>query len=167
MATTHITPDQDAVVTEVFIVAPPERVFQAIVDREQALQWGTNPTFQVIEWELDPRPGGKWTSVSAEQGSSRKYEHHGEVVEISPPRLLAYTRIHMVRQLARAAFASDHRTLGTCALVRGNQTQSYTQQSRPVARRMQSVQPELARFGREHQSVYREMSVLRKRNLLS
>ena len=91
MATTHITPDQDAVVTEVFIVAPPERVFQAIVEREQALQWGTNPTFQVIEWELDPRLGGKWTSVSVEQGSSRKYEHHGEVLEIEPPRLLAYT----------------------------------------------------------------------------
>ena len=91
MATTHITPDQDAVVSEVCIVAPPERVFQAIVEREQALQWGTNPTFQVIESELDPRLGGKWTSVSVEQGSSRKYEHHGEVVEISPPRLLAYT----------------------------------------------------------------------------
>ena len=36
MATAHITPDHDAVVTEVFVAAPLERVFQAIVDREQA-----------------------------------------------------------------------------------------------------------------------------------
>jgi uncharacterized protein YndB with AHSA1/START domain len=91
MATAHITPDHDAVVTEVFVAAPPERVFQTIVDRAQALQWGSNPRFQVIEWELDPRLGGKWTSVSVEQGSSRKYEHHGEVLEIAPPRLLVYT----------------------------------------------------------------------------
>ena len=91
MATAHITPDHDAVVTEVIVAAPPERVFQAIVDREQALQWGSNPKFQVIEWELDPRLGGQWTSVSVEQGSSRKYEHHGEVLEIAPPRLLVYT----------------------------------------------------------------------------
>ncbi len=74
MATAHITPDHDAVVTEVFVAAPPERIFQAIVDREQALQWGSNPKFQVIKWELDPRLGGQWTSVSVEQGSSRKYE---------------------------------------------------------------------------------------------
>jgi len=91
MATAHITPDHDAVVTEVFVAAPPERVFQAIVDREQALQWGTNPSFQVIEWELDPRLGGVWTSVSVEQASSRRYEHHGKVLEIAPPRLLVYT----------------------------------------------------------------------------
>ncbi len=91
MATAHITPDHDAVVTEVFVAAPPERIFQAIVDREQALQWGSNPKFQVIEWELDPRLGGKWASVSVEQGSSRRYEHHGEVLEIAPPRLLVYT----------------------------------------------------------------------------
>jgi len=91
MATTHITPDQDAVVAEVLIEAPPERVFQAIADRKQALLWGSNPKFQVIEWQLDPRLGGKWTSVSVEQGSSRKYEHHGEVLEIAPPRLLVYT----------------------------------------------------------------------------
>ncbi len=32
MATVTLTPDQDAVVGEVFIAAPPDRVFQAITD---------------------------------------------------------------------------------------------------------------------------------------
>ncbi|MBZ5706445.1 MAG: hypothetical protein LAN63_13930 [Acidobacteriia bacterium] len=36
MATISVTPNQDAVVAEIFIVAPPERVFQAITDPKQA-----------------------------------------------------------------------------------------------------------------------------------
>jgi uncharacterized protein YndB with AHSA1/START domain len=35
MATSAVTPDNDAVVAEVFIAAPPERVFQAITDPNQ------------------------------------------------------------------------------------------------------------------------------------
>jgi uncharacterized protein YndB with AHSA1/START domain len=38
LATTRITPDQDAVVSEIEIVAPPERVFQALLDHNQAMQ---------------------------------------------------------------------------------------------------------------------------------
>jgi hypothetical protein len=36
MAKSIITPDRDAVISEVEIAAPPERVFQALVTREQA-----------------------------------------------------------------------------------------------------------------------------------
>ena len=39
MATMAITSDQDAVVAEIFIAAPPERVFQAITDPKQMPQW--------------------------------------------------------------------------------------------------------------------------------
>ncbi len=39
MANSVITQDQDAVVTEVQIDAPPERVFQALVDRKQVMSW--------------------------------------------------------------------------------------------------------------------------------
>jgi uncharacterized protein YndB with AHSA1/START domain len=86
-----IISDQDAVVVEIFIAAPPERVFQALVHREQALQWGSNPEFQVIEWNLDPRPGGRWASISVEAGKPGRYEHHGEVLEFVSPRLLVHT----------------------------------------------------------------------------
>jgi uncharacterized protein YndB with AHSA1/START domain len=91
MPRTRITPDQDAVVSEVEIAAPPERVFQALINREQALTWGTSDAFTMKVWEMDPRPGGEWTFVSVEKGSGREYEHHGEIVEIDPPRVLAYT----------------------------------------------------------------------------
>lgn len=39
MATTAITPDQDAVEAEIFVAAPPERVFQAITDPNQLSRW--------------------------------------------------------------------------------------------------------------------------------
>jgi uncharacterized protein YndB with AHSA1/START domain len=35
MATATITPDQNAVIAEIFIAAPPARVFQAISDPNQ------------------------------------------------------------------------------------------------------------------------------------
>ena len=35
MATTQITPDNDVVTAEIFIAAPPDRVFQALTDPTQ------------------------------------------------------------------------------------------------------------------------------------
>ena len=88
-----ITPDLDAVVTEIEIAAPPARVFQAIVDRDQALQWGGGEKFQITHWEMDARPGGKWNFVSQERtgnnpGGLDRIDHHGEILEIDPPRLV-------------------------------------------------------------------------------
>lgn len=91
MAKTMITADKDAVISEVEIAAPLDRVFQALITREQALQWGKSDAFEVTRWEMEARPGGSWRFVSKEKGSSREFDHHGKVVEIDPPRLLAYT----------------------------------------------------------------------------
>ena len=59
MSKTIITPDRDAVISETETAAPPERFFQALTTRDQALQWGTTDAFQVMAWEMDARPGGK------------------------------------------------------------------------------------------------------------
>jgi hypothetical protein len=39
MATITVSPAQDAVTGEIFIAAPPERVFRALTDPKQAPQW--------------------------------------------------------------------------------------------------------------------------------
>jgi uncharacterized protein YndB with AHSA1/START domain len=96
MATTHITPEKDAVVSEIFIAAPPERVFKALTTREQALQWGSSPEFETTQWEMDPRPGGKWAFVARELRGSGEHAnadlvHHGEILKFDPPRVLEYT----------------------------------------------------------------------------
>jgi uncharacterized protein YndB with AHSA1/START domain len=51
MPKTMITPDRDAVVSETEIAASPDRVFEALVNREQALQWGNSDVFQIIQGE--------------------------------------------------------------------------------------------------------------------
>lgn len=95
MATTRVTPEKDAIVSEIVIAAPPERVFQALIDREQALQWGSSEEGVLTKWEMDPRVGGKWTFVARERSGSGKYPgdliHHGEILEFDPPRVLEYT----------------------------------------------------------------------------
>ena len=58
MATIEITPDQDAVVAEIFIAAPPERVFQAITDPAQTSQWwGQKGVYRITERHADFRVG--------------------------------------------------------------------------------------------------------------
>jgi len=60
MATAQITSDNDAIVSEVFIAAPPARVFEAIADPKQLAQWwGQKSVFKVIDSKSDLRTGGK------------------------------------------------------------------------------------------------------------
>ncbi len=91
MATATIAPDQDSILAEVFIAAPPERVFQAITDPEQLPKWwGQQGVYRVTESKADLRLGGKWSSAGV--GTDGKAFHvEGEYLEIDPPRLLVYT----------------------------------------------------------------------------
>jgi len=60
MATTQITPDNDVVLAEIFIAAPPDRVFQALTDPKQMSQWwGQKGLYRMMEHKADLRPGGK------------------------------------------------------------------------------------------------------------
>lgn len=84
-----ISKDNDVVITEIEIAAPPARVFQALVEREQALQWGSGEDFEIIHWEMDVRPGGKWSFSSRERDPAGKvFDHNGEVLKLDPPHLL-------------------------------------------------------------------------------
>ena len=91
MVTVAITPDQDVVTAEIFIAAPPERVFQAITDPSQTLKWwGQSGMYRVTEWNGDVRPGGKWSSAGVGADGS-KFRVEGEYLEVAPPRLLVYS----------------------------------------------------------------------------
>lgn len=97
MSTSIVTPDQDAIVSEIQISAPPERVFKALSDASELGRWFTNPECPVKSWKMDPRVGGRY-SYETEAGSVvvnnvRDFKCHGEIVECDPPRLLAYTWI--------------------------------------------------------------------------
>jgi uncharacterized protein YndB with AHSA1/START domain len=97
MATANVTaavnPAQDAVLAEVFIAAPPARVFEAITDPTQVPRWwGQQGLYRVTEWKADLRPGGKWSSVGVGTDGNT-FRVDGEYLEVDPPRLLVHTWI--------------------------------------------------------------------------
>lgn len=99
MATAQLTPDNDAVVVEIFVAAPPARVFQAISDPAQTAQWGGQKgIYKLIKCEADLRPGGTW--INRGIGSDGKeFSVSGKYLEVDPPRLLVLTWNPSYRQL--------------------------------------------------------------------
>jgi len=101
-ATAQLTPDHDTILAEVFIAAPPARVFEAITDPKQRAQWwGMKPSvppkpgampFRVVDSTSDLRVGGKWTNEGI-AGDDYKFHMEGKYLEIDPPRLLVHTRV--------------------------------------------------------------------------
>jgi uncharacterized protein YndB with AHSA1/START domain len=90
-----ITADNDTVVTETFVDAPPERVFKALTDSAELERWFTNPGCPAKFWQMDARLGGRY-GYATEKGSvvvngRNEFECHGEILEFVPERLLVYT----------------------------------------------------------------------------
>ena len=93
MATTSLTPAQDTVLAEVYIAAPPERVFQAITDPRQMLQWwGEKGMYRCTHFETDVRVNGRWLSVG-ESANGENFQVSGEYLEVDPLGVLVYTWI--------------------------------------------------------------------------
>jgi len=92
MATVAITPDQDAVQLDVHIAAPPERVFQALTDPRQLMQWwGQKGMYHAANWTTDVRPGGKWRCDGVSDTDGSAFNVSGEYIEINPPKTIVYT----------------------------------------------------------------------------
>jgi uncharacterized protein YndB with AHSA1/START domain len=91
MASSKGTPDADAIISEIHVEAPPDRVFQALVDPKQVVQWwGQTGVYRCTKFHADLRAGGKWSSAGVD-GEGRTFEVSGEYLEVDPPRLLVYT----------------------------------------------------------------------------
>jgi uncharacterized protein YndB with AHSA1/START domain len=89
--------DRDTIVADVYIAAPPERVFKALTDQGELVRWFTDANTPVHHWEIDARLGGRYRHVTDEGTAAvnnvRAFECHGEILEFNPPRLLFYTWI--------------------------------------------------------------------------
>jgi len=97
MPQTIVTPDKDAVISEVQIAAPPERIFQALTSSDQLWQWwnGEGGPCRVTVWEIEARLGGRLRHVAEDPTRTMLPSGEGvitgEIVEFDPPRVLAYT----------------------------------------------------------------------------
>ncbi|HET6932977.1 MAG TPA: SRPBCC domain-containing protein [Candidatus Acidoferrum sp.] len=64
MAAPLQSPNSDEIVSEIRIAAPRERVFQALVDPLQVVQWwGQASIYRCTKFECDLRVGGAWRSI--------------------------------------------------------------------------------------------------------
>jgi uncharacterized protein YndB with AHSA1/START domain len=95
MPSQTVMPDQDAIVSEIHIAAPPERIFKALTDASELKQWFRSPECPVKLWEMDPRMDGAYR-YATEKGAIvvndvNEFECHGHITEFDPPRVLAYT----------------------------------------------------------------------------
>ncbi|MBS2022232.1 MAG: SRPBCC domain-containing protein [Deltaproteobacteria bacterium] len=81
----------NAVVADVEIAAPPERVFQALTSPDEVTQWWGSPDlYTLTRSTIDLRVGGKW--VSEGKGADGSPFHvGGEYLEIDPPKKLVHT----------------------------------------------------------------------------
>jgi hypothetical protein len=75
MARTVITPDKNAVVSEIEIAAPPQRVFQALIDRQQAMHGARMMASRSCV--------GKWRPPAANGGLSPRLEKDQRPATIS------------------------------------------------------------------------------------
>ena len=69
MPTAIITPDQDTIVSEIDISAPPERVFKALSDAAELKRWFRNPECPTKFWMMDARVDGHY-GYATEKGRS-------------------------------------------------------------------------------------------------
>lgn len=95
MTITLVTPDQDAVVSEIDIAVPADRVFEALVDPKQVMQWWSNEKCTIEGFTFEAKAGGRWTYDTVSRrlnvNGVTKFHCEGEVLEYDPPRTLAYT----------------------------------------------------------------------------
>lgn len=86
-----VTADRDALVEEIVIKAPPERIFRALTEpRELLAWWGDEAHYRCTSWTLDLRVGGVWRSVGR-NAAGKDFVVEGEFLEVAPPHRLAYS----------------------------------------------------------------------------
>jgi uncharacterized protein YndB with AHSA1/START domain len=84
--------DAGSIVQEITIKAPAARVFDAIANPSERIQWWSAPDgrFRTTHMESDLRPGGRWTMRGTRQDGS-PFIITGEYRAVERPALLLFT----------------------------------------------------------------------------
>jgi len=81
----------DAIIQEITIRAPAERIFEALISPDERVKcWGATGTFQTTHMESDLRVGGRW-AMRGLRASGEPFTITGEYREIIRPHLLVFT----------------------------------------------------------------------------
>src|SRR5215470_1426355 len=81
----------ETIVTEIAIRASAERIFEALTNSDERVQWwGAEGRFQATHMESDLRPGGRWMMRGVGMGG-KPFSVGGVYRTIDRPRLLVFT----------------------------------------------------------------------------
>jgi len=81
----------DAIVAEITVNGSAERVFEALVEPRQRIQWwGVKGRFETTHMESDLRVGGVW-EMRGKRMDGQPFTLRGEYLRIERPRLLEFT----------------------------------------------------------------------------
>lgn len=81
----------DTIVAEITIKAPAKRIFEALSDPAQRVQWwGQKGRFEAEHMESDLRPDGHWAMTGTGMGG-RPFRVAGTYRIVEPHRVLAFT----------------------------------------------------------------------------
>jgi len=84
----------DAIVREIEINAPAAKVFAALTEPEQLVQWWGHPgSYHCTKMEADLRVGGRWRTTGESKDGS-PFSVTGEYRVIEPPHALEFTWRH-------------------------------------------------------------------------
>lgn len=85
------------------IAASRERIFQAMTDPRQVVQWWGPNGFTTTTHEMDVRPGGVWRhTMHGPDGTD--YPNHSIFVEVTPPERVVYRHAGGVKERGGACF---------------------------------------------------------------
>jgi uncharacterized protein YndB with AHSA1/START domain len=80
-----------AIVREIEIKAPAAKVFAALTEPNQLVQWwGSGDTYRCTKMEADVRVGGRWRTVG-EGSDGSPFAVEGEYLVVEPPHTLEFT----------------------------------------------------------------------------
>ncbi len=82
--------EQGTIHASITIEAPIERVYRALTEGSEIVQWwGSDTTYRTTEWTSDVRVGGKWLAKGT--GANGPYQVGGEFLSVKPPYEIVQT----------------------------------------------------------------------------
>jgi uncharacterized protein YndB with AHSA1/START domain len=90
----NLTQAESTIVKEITIDAPAEKIFAALTDPDQLMQWwGSDDSYRTARMEADLRLGGRWRTTGTD-ASGKTFAVEGEYRIVQPPHLLEFTWRH-------------------------------------------------------------------------
>lgn len=111
----------DMIVQEITIKAPAARIFAALIDPNELLQWWrVEDRFRLIHAECDLRSGGKWFMRVAKGSPAERKEAfvRGVYLTVEPPHCLVFTWIREEEDHPETIVRWDIEEQGASTLVR-------------------------------------------------